>query len=65
MVHNFRSVFPDIHIYPLKNSNFLLTTAVELINNDKENKKKRFLEWNDESVYNRIQMKVRKANKLY
>ncbi|MBO5530612.1 MAG: hypothetical protein J5970_04365, partial [Bacilli bacterium] len=61
---NLRSVYPDIPVLPPVPLNFIMTTTYELITND--NKQERVLEWqSDESVYIRIQMKIRNTYKLY
>ena len=63
---NLRSVYPDIPVLPPVPLSFIMTTTFELITNDKENKQERVLEWqSDESVYIRVQMKVRNTYKLY
>ena len=63
---NLRSVYPDIPVIPPAPLSYIMTTTYELITNDKENKQERVLEWqSDESVYIRIQMKVRNTYHLY
>ena len=63
---NLRSVYPDIPPLPPVPLSFIMTTTYELITNDKENKQERVLEWqSDESVYIKIQMKIRNTYKLY
>ena len=64
---NLRSVYSDIPNGRFSASlSFIMTTTYELITNDKENKQERVLEWqSDESVYIRVQMKVRNTYKLY
>ena len=61
---NLRSVYPDIPPIPPAPLSYIMTTTFELITNDY--KQERVLEWkSDESVYIRIQMKVRNTYKLY
>ena len=61
---NLRSVYPDIPVLPPTPLSFIMTTTYELITNDE--KQERVLEWqSDESVYIRIQMKIRNTYKLY
>ena len=61
---NLRSVYPDIPPIPPAPLSFIMTTTYELITNDE--KQERVLEWqSDESVYIRIQMKIRNTYKLY
>ena len=61
---NLRSVYPDIPPIPPVPLSFIMTTTYELITNDE--KQERVLEWqSDESVYIRIQMKIRNTYKLY
>ena len=61
---NLRSVYPDIPPIPPAPLSFIMTTTYELITNDK--KQERVLEWqSDESVYIRIQMKMKNTYKLY
>ena len=61
---NLRSVYPDIPPIPPAPLNFIMTTTFELITND--NKQERVIEWqSDESVYIRVQMKMRNTYKLY
>ena len=61
---NLRSVYPDIPVLPPVPLNYIMTTTFELITND--NKQERILEWeSDESVYIRIQMKVKNTYQLY
>ena len=61
---NLRSVYPDIPVLPPVPLSFIMTTTYELITNDE--KQERVIEWqSDESVYIRVQMKVRNTYKLY
>ena len=61
---NLRSVYPDIPPIPPVPLSFIMTTTYELITND--NKQERILEWqSDESVYIRVQMKIKNTYKLY
>ena len=61
---NLRSVYPDIPPIPPVPLSFIMTTTFELITND--NKQERVLEWqSDESVYIRVQMKMKNTYKLY
>ena len=61
---NLRSVYPDIPVLPPSPLSFIMTTTYELLTNDE--KQERVLEWqSDESVYIRVQMKVRNTYKLY
>ena len=61
---NMRSVYPDIPVLPPVPLSFIMTTTYELITDDE--KQERVLEWqSDESVYIRVQMKVRNTYKLY
>ena len=61
---NLRSIYPDIPPIPPGPLSYIMTTTYELITND--NKQERLLEWkSDESVYIRIQMKIRNTYKLY
>ena len=61
---NLRSVYPDIPVLPPVPLSYIMTTTFELITNDK--KQERVLEWqSDESVYIRVQMKVRNTYELY
>ena len=64
---NLRSVYPDIPVLPPVPLNFIMTTTFELITNTKNPKDQtRVIEWqSDESVYVRIQMKMRNTYKLY
>ena len=64
---NLRSVYPDIPVLPPVPLNFIMTTTFELITNTKNPKDQtRVIEWqSDESVYIRIQMKMRNTYKLY
>ena len=63
---NLRSVYPDIPVLPPVPLSMIMTTTFELISNDQEQKQERILEWqSDESVYIRVQMKVRNTYKLY
>ena len=64
---NLRSVYPDIPPIPPAPLNFIMTTTFELITNtDKPKNQERVIEWqSDESVYIRIQMKMRNTYKLY
>ena len=63
-MQNLRSIFPDIPPVPPAPLSYIMTTTYELITND--NKQERLLEWqSDESVYIRIQMKMRNTYKLY
>ena len=61
---NLRSVYPDIPPVPPVPLSFIMTTTFELITNN--NKQERVIEWqSDESVYIRVQMKMRNTYKLY
>ena len=61
---NLRSVYPDIPPVPPVPLSFIMTTTFELITNDKN--QERVIEWqSDESVYIRVQMKMRNTYKLY
>ena len=61
---NLRCVYPDIPPIPPAPLSYIMTTTFELITND--NKQERLLEWqSDESVYIRIQMKMRNTYRLY
>ena len=61
---NLRSVYPDIPPIPPVPLSFIMTTTYELITNDL--KQERLLEWqSDESVYIRVQMKIKNTYKLY
>ena len=64
---NLRSVYPDLPVLPPVPLNFIMTTTFELITNTKNPKDQtRVIEWqSDESVYIRIQMKMRNTYKLY
>ena len=63
-MQNLRSIFPDIPPVPPAPLSYIMTTTYELITND--NKQERLLEWqSDESVYIRIQMKMRNTYRLY
>jgi hypothetical protein len=61
---NLRSIYPDIPPVPPTPLNFIMTTTFELISNN--NKQERVIEWqSDESVFIRVQMKMRNTYKLY
>ena len=61
---NLRSVYPDIPVLPPVPLSFIMTTTYELLTDDEY--QERVLEWqSDESVYIRVQMKVRNTYKLY
>ena len=61
---NLRSVYPDVPVLPPVPLSFIMTTTYELLNDDEF--QERILEWqSDESIYIRIQMKVRNTYKLY
>ena len=61
---NLRSIYPDIPPIPPVPLSFIMTTTFELITNDKN--QERVIEWqSDESVYIRVQMKMRNTYKLY
>ena len=61
---NLRSVYPDIPVIPPGPLSYIITPTFELITND--NKQERLLEWpSDESVYIRIQMKIKNTYNLY
>ena len=64
---NLRSVYPDIPPIPPSPLNFIMTTTFELITDTKNPEDQtRVIEWqSDESVYIRIQMKMRNTYKLY
>ena len=64
---NLRSVYPDIPPIPPGPLNFIMTTTFELITNtENPEDQTRVIEWqSDESVYIRIQMKMRNTYKLY
>ena len=64
---NLRSVYPDIPPIPPGPLNFIMTTTFELITDTKNPEDQtRVIEWqSDESVYIRIQMKMRNTYKLY
>ena len=64
---NLRSVYPDIPPIPPSPLNFIMTTTFELITNTEDpNDQERVIEWqSDESVYIRVQMKMRNTYKLY
>ena len=63
-MQNLRSIFPDVPPIPPVPLSYIMTTTYELITNDKN--QERLLEWqSDESVYIRIQMKMRNTYKLY
>ena len=61
---NLRSVYPDIPVLPPVPLSFIMTTTYELLTTDY--KQQRLLEWvSDESVYVRVQMKIKNTYKLY
>ena len=61
---NLRSCYPDVPVLPPGPLNYIMTPTYELITND--NKQERLLEWpSDESVYIRIQMKIKNTYNLY
>ena len=64
---NLRSVYPDIPPIPPAPRNFIMTTTFELITNTEDPKdQERVIEWqSDESVYIRVQMKMRNTYELY
>ena len=64
---NLRSVYPDIPPIPPVPLSFIMTTTFELITNPSKAKDQtRVIEWqSDESVYIRVQMKMRNTYKLY
>ena len=64
---NLRSVYPDIPPIPPGPRNFIMTTTFELITNTEDPKdQERVIEWqSDESVYIRVQMKMRNTYELY
>ena len=64
---NLRSVYPDLPVLPPVPLNFIMTTTFELITNTKNPKdQQRVIEWqSDESVYIRVQMKMKNTYKLY
>ena len=61
---NLRSVYPDVPPLPPAPLNFIMTTTYELLTAD--DKQERLLEWvSDESVYIRVQMKIKNTYNLY
>ena len=64
---NLRSVYPDIPPIPPAPLNYIMTTTFELITDTKNPKdQERVIEWqSDETVYIRIQMKMRNTYYLY
>ena len=64
---NLRSVYPDIPVLPPVPLSYIMTTTFELITDTKNPKdQERVIEWqSDESVYIRVQMKMRNTYKLY
>ena len=61
---NLRSVYPDIPVLPPVPLSFIMTTTYELLTTDY--KQERLIEWvSDESVYIRVQMKMKNTYKLY